>query len=1558
MLADSSIVTTWHFLDNLNEGVLVVQVDGDLLYMNSAAYQLLGISEQPNSLADLYALIAPQALWQHLLQPPSESYLYLPTNNLQLESCAINWGSEELVQILIDLAPITDLDQSKPAATFDQLQALTRIIQKLNATLNLDDILQSVLNEAILITRANGGQIYLRDLGGSTFDNPHLERGQVLPARLALPHCQQTIDGYSQVLFHNWNTTTQEIQAMVVVPIIYAQETAGLLCLYGGRRNHFARQIQTFLTTIGNHAALAIGNAHRFQEIQERNILLSKRAEQTEQFVESSRIFHSNKTLEEVYEDLVYAIQEGIGFNIILLSLIEENDPNQTLYRVTGAGLPLERLQQLQQTVQQWAVIEKLAQPAFALGRAYFVPAENHSEFQVAELYNVSDLYNNTTNRRQMQGGNENDWHPDDIFFIMMYGSNRQPLGMISLDAPITGTRPDLNTAKALEIFANQAAIAIENIRLYNNTREYANHLQNIHVVSQEILLELSFDKKLQLIANGMQGIGWERVTLTLRDEQLNPLKLVSAGLTAEEHHFLENNMLPAEIWRQRFQNPTFLSHKLGSGYFISAEDPWGKQNIPITLPDHTKPRPLSYAWHPHDLFCLPLYDQQQHIIALIGLDQPYNRRRPDQRALQILDLYTRFASSVIENSRLFGETLARTQELEILYQAIGDVSSSLDQEKVLTAMGQHMMQAVYADGYAIYEWDLTHNQLTLINSLLGTTTQTTSFKTVYPLASIAFAPKIVQSRQPFAYPAQQLGTDQLAAMASLPSDNYTIILLPIIIREEVFGLVQLATRETWDLHSNEIKLLQAIINQASVALENARLFRETSQREQFFAALGRVSLAINATLDLPTVLDLICQESLNIFQVDGVYIWQRESFSLKGVAAQGFGKEEFMNYIVPASETRVFSAAVVNHGNSIFINHLPLNTSVTVRLPQKEQIQAILGVPLRREESIIGVLVLVDKQNPNRFSQQDIDLTNAFAVQATIAIQNAQLVTELRELNEQLDQRVDERTHALGEERDRIELLLRITSELSASLDEQYVLNRALSLINEVAYAPRGGILLIDSQSNRMVYKAAFGLNRTIPPEGLLLDITRDEGLSGWIIKNRASVLINDTQQDSRWIDRPQSQGLRSVLAVPLIAGDEVIGVLMLFHENVGAFTGKQLELVEAAAYQVANALYNAQLYVLIREQTEKLGKMLREEQIEAAKNQAILESIADGVLVADSDGNIILANRATSLILDLPRLELEGKQARELLGLYGASGDIWIRAIQEWAENPNKISEDTVLSDRLTIEDQFVNVTLSPVLAGGQFFGTVSIFRDVTKEVEVDRVKSEFVSTVSHELRTPMTSIKGYADLILMGVAGPLAEPQSRYLQVIKNNADRLTMLVNDLLDISRFETGKTELDLRALDIPQLIDQVVKGHLQGRIQHERKAMSVLVEIEPALPLVQGDHARVTQILNNLLDNAFNYTGTGGTINVQAKADKRWVFVSVMDTGIGISEENQKKIFDRFFRADDAQVQAVAGTGLGLAIVRSLVEMHGGKLGVQSRSGKGSTFTFSLPAVTEDGDV
>ncbi|MEP7358462.1 MAG: ATP-binding protein, partial [Anaerolineales bacterium] len=446
----------------------------------------------------------------------------------------------------------------------------------------------------------------------------------------------------------------------------------------------------------------------------------------------------------------------------------------------------------------------------------------------------------------------------------------------------------------------------------------------------------------------------------------------------------------------------------------------------------------------------------------------------------------------------------------------------------------------------------------------------------------------------------------------------------------------------------------------------------------------------------------------------------------------------------------------------------------------------------------------------------------------------------------------------------------------------------------------------------------------------------------------------IGELESDPRWKLLPGHINThRSALAVPLVTNEDSLGAMILFSPEPNAFDEDQLRLVAAAANQVAAAINNAELYRLIRDQAERLGGMLRGQQVEATKSRAILEGIADGVLVADAEGDVILFNVACEHILGLARDAVVGRPVNEFVGIYGAGGQNWTQAIDRWRYEPNNYRPGEFVAQRLQLDNErVISVHLAPVIASEDYLGSVSVIRDVTREVEVDRLKSEFVTNVSHELRTPMTSIKGYADLLLLGAAGQLSGDQARFLEIIKNNADRLSLLVNDLLDISRIESGKVQLVMRPTSIGEVINDVVLT-LEGQIKDQAKPMTLVADAPRSLPPAWGDRERITEIIMNLAENAFAYSQAGGQITLHAEYDeaRRQILVEVTDSGIGIDLVDQPRIFDRFYRGEDALVLGSSGTGLGLPIARQLAEMHGGRLWLaHSEAGHGSTFALSLP--------
>jgi PAS domain S-box-containing protein len=586
------------------------------------------------------------------------------------------------------------------------------------------------------------------------------------------------------------------------------------------------------------------------------------------------------------------------------------------------------------------------------------------------------------------------------------------------------------------------------------------------------------------------------------------------------------------------------------------------------------------------------------------------------------------------------------------------------------------------------------------------------------------------------------------------------------------------------------------------------------------------------------------------------------------------------------------------------------------------------------------------------------VDLARTITNQAAIAFQNARLFAKTKEMTAELERRVAERTKELEEEHQRTQILLNIITELSASLDLDIVVNRTLALINEISGAEQSTVLLVKPEESAFLFLASHGY--TVPPAegGQMTWLSVDEGLAGWVLSEQKAALIHDLTEDERWIvnaERPSNH--RSALAVPLLVGPEALGVLMLFHRQPKHFSADQLDLIQATAKQIAVAINNAQLYLLIRDQAERLGSMLRTQQIEASRSRAILESVADGVLVTDINDFISLFNASAEEITSLKGDQVVGKSLDDFIGLFGGAAQAWMQTIHTWSEDPSTYSPGEIFTEQIELEDgRVVAVSLAPVILRDELLGTVSIFRDITHQVEVDRLKSEFVATVSHELRTPMTSIKGYVEVLLLGAAGELNPQQSEFLQTVQNNTERLNILVNDLLDVSRIEAGKTTFLSQPLAIDKIAEEVVASLIR-RSRNENKPMNIVLTTPPDLPPAVGDKDLLNQILSKLVDNAYNYTPSSGHITVSMQAHEHEIQVDIQDTGIGIAKSDQERVFDRFYRGEDPLVLATAGTGLGLSIVKQLVEMHNGRLWMKSSGvhGEGSTFSFTLPVYQVD---
>ncbi len=555
--------------------------------------------------------------------------------------------------------------------------------------------------------------------------------------------------------------------------------------------------------------------------------------------------------------------------------------------------------------------------------------------------------------------------------------------------------------------------------------------------------------------------------------------------------------------------------------------------------------------------------------------------------------------------------------------------------------------------------------------------------------------------------------------------------------------------------------------------------------------------------------------------------------------------------------------------------------------------------------------------------------------------------------LTQELETRVQERTQELRLEHKRTETLLRIMTELSSSLDFESILQRTLEVLTEVIGASHATCMVLQPGNKKLRHLATVGYSNPVPPGGMPSALNINQGLVGWMLSNRQSVLIDDVLKDRRWMQLPNSwYSHRSAIGAPIILGEQLLGVLLLYYPEVGKFSEEQLDLIQATANQMAVAIKNAELFHLTREQKEELSTLLREQRVETSRSRSILEAIADGVLVTDQNGEITLFNHSAENMLELKRVKVIGRSIEHFSGLFGGIASAWMETIKDWMQDPLSINPNNTFSEQVSLESgNVLSVNLAPVMNNNEFYGTVSVFRDITHLIEVDRLKSEFVATVSHELRTPMTSIKGYVDILLMGAAGVLTEQQQRFLGVVQQNTERLTILVNDLLDLSRIEAGQVSLTMQPINLAELIDEVM-NEIDRLTIVENKTMQFNLVLPLDLPPIKGDPERIRQILINLLGNAFHYTPSNGLVTLSAHRIGDDIQVDIKDNGVGIPPKEQERIFDRFYRGENHMVIATAGTGLGLSIVAKLINMHHGRIWVQSSGveGEGSTFSFTLP--------
>jgi PAS domain S-box-containing protein len=530
----------------------------------------------------------------------------------------------------------------------------------------------------------------------------------------------------------------------------------------------------------------------------------------------------------------------------------------------------------------------------------------------------------------------------------------------------------------------------------------------------------------------------------------------------------------------------------------------------------------------------------------------------------------------------------------------------------------------------------------------------------------------------------------------------------------------------------------------------------------------------------------------------------------------------------------------------------------------------------------------------------------------------------------ERMDRVIQERLHDLS-------MLLDTSRAVVSTLDSRIVLDRVLEQTSRLTGSDRCAIIALDRLAHTFRVKASRGLSQAYT-DRLRIDPSQPDSPAMRAIRTGEPIQVSDTEEDPSFHDlreRSRAEGYRALLAVPLVAQHAPPAALMVYHQDPHVFTEREIRLVWSFANHAAMAIENAALFARSDEQLQE----------ETRRLEALIQSLADGLVLEGPTGKVLYANRRLADLTGLSQDNLAHLSGEEIRAhLIEASDDPQgARAAVEAAlqdHSPQKIVLGVSAGAlHLTLRLRAFDVTDSD----GEVIGRGMILRDVTRDAELDRMKTTLVATVSHELRTPLAAIKGYTSTLLARDVSWEPKVQREFLEVIGQETDRLSLLVDDLLDLSRLEAGNFSVEREPWPLIELVEAACRG--------TRPSLGERLELNVPrdLPLVPVDRRRMESVIRNLLENAARYAGPEASVRVSAGSEDGHVVVRVEDDGPGIPEAELERVFEPFFRLDQDLVRRGSGAGLGLSISRGFVRAHGGDIWIEQRT-RGMCVAFSIP--------
>jgi GAF domain-containing protein/sensor histidine kinase YesM len=1149
--------------------------------------------------------------------------------------------------------------------------------------------------------------------------------------------------------------------------------------------------------------------------------------------------------------------------------------------------------------------------------------------------------------------------------------------------------------------FAAQAVIAIENTRLLNELRESLQR-QTATADVLKVISRSTFDLQsvLDTLVESAARLCEAEMAAMSRQSGETYRQIASYGYSPELNEFMARNPIPPG--RASVSGRVVLE-----GRAVQIAD--------VQTDPEFEFKEAAKIGGMRTMLGVPLL-REGSPIGMFALSRTSVRPFTDKQ-IALVETFADQAAIAIENVRLFEAEQQRTRELtESLEQqtataeVLGVISrSKFELQPILQSVVDTAERLCRAEQTVIYRLEDGVYRFAAGHSSVAEYLEVEKQTTILPghgtvVGRAALTRQVARIEDAWSDPLYEKKDD--ARLGGIRS----MIGVPLMREGEPIGTIALARNRVEPFTDREIELVATFADQAVIAIENVRLFNAEQQRtrelteslEQQTATSEVLRVISSSPGELQPVFKSILAKAVAICAAKNASLWLFEDGAFR-LVARDTDVRVSLDQPQPGPKTglgRVAATKQVIHiadyaAEPAYAERDPIAVSAVERLG----IRTNLTVPMLKEGELVGA-ISVYRTEVRPFSEKQIELIASFAAQAVIAIENARLLTELRQRTTDLTESLEQQT-ATSE-------VLRVIS--SSPGDLQPVFTTILENATRICEANFGILTLHEGDAFRVaaMHNAPAALVELRQREPMV----RAGPLTGLgrVAAAKQPIQISDLTEDPAYQQRDPAAvalvelaGARTLVVVPMLKEALLIGVIAIYRQEVRPFTDKQIALVTSFASQAVIAIENARLLNELRQRTDELGRSVGELRALGEVSQAV-----NSTLDLETVLSTIVAKAAQLSGTEAGAIYVFDELQREfhLRATYGMDREL-IDALSRGRiglDDPN-LAPALAQSEPLQVADLRQDTPsplnevilragyrarlVAPLTHGGKVVGMLVVRRltpgafpqntvdlmktfaaqsvlaiqnarlfheieDKGRQLEVaSRHKSQFLANMSHELRTPLNAILGYTELILDNIYGEAPEKMRAVMERVQANGKHLLGLINDVLDLSKIEAGQLTLSLSDYSLAELVQGV---YVAVEPLAAQKQLALTTKVAKGLPVGRGDERRLAQVLLNLLGNAIKFTESG-EVAIEASHSNGAFNVAVRDSGPGIAAADQAKIFEEFQQVDNTSTRSKGGTGLGLAISKRIVEMHGGRISVDSELGKGSTFTIRLP-VNAGGEV